>query len=388
MSDAGDAALNVARALQPLIRAEADEIERSSRLPDHLARPMADAGLFQMFLPREVGGPEVHPLTALYVCEALAEADGSVGWCASVSSALSTYLAWLPPEELAQIAGPKPALRLSGSARPLGVARPVEGGYIVNGRWDFASNIHQADIYMGTCIVQDGEARAAGQPVKTRAVAIEPNQGEILDTWHTLGMRGTGSHDFEVRDLFVPTRRVASLRYARALSGQVFHPRLQRIVIWSPTAGVALGIARGALNAFRQVAEGRTANNPVPLRDRAEIQLVAGRVEAQVGAARAYCVSAIQRAWEAVAEDAIAPEALDTALANARLAITHAMNVGAEATAILQRAAGTSGVYNVAGMERRFRDGHVANQHAAGLDLHLQTAGSVLLGVPSAEAYF
>ena len=385
--DADDAVMAAALALQPLIVAEADDIERTGRLPDRLATPMAQAGLFQLYLPSQVGGPEVHPLTALSVCEALAIADGSVAWCASVSSALSTYLAWLPPDELARIAGPKPTLRLSGSARPLGHARPVEGGYIVNGRWDFASNVNQADFYMGTCVVHDG-TRSAGQPVKTRAVAIPPSQGVILDTWHTLGMRGTGSHDFEVTELFVPTARIASFRYGLALKGRVFHPRLQRVVIWSPTAGVALGLARGALNAFRDVAAGRSASNPVALRDRAEIQLVAGRAEAAVGSARAYCFSAIEAAWQAVGETDIEPGDLDAALANARLAITHAMNVAAEVTAMLQRAAGTSGVYNRAGMERRFRDAHVANQHAAGLDLHLQTAGSVLLGVESGEPYF
>jgi alkylation response protein AidB-like acyl-CoA dehydrogenase len=387
--------VDAALGLQGAIRSAADRIEVEASLPEDLVASMAEAGLFQLYLPHDAGGPEVSPRTALLTCEHLARADGSVGWCASVSSALSNYLGWLPADGLAEIAGAgavggRPRLRLSGSARPLGVAVPVEGGFVARGRWDFASNVTQSGWYAGTCIIE--EPRATGSPPRARAMLFPVEDGRILRTWSVLGMRGTGSHDFAVDDVFVPQRRVTSFRYALARHSRVFHPRLGRVVIWAPTAGVALGIARGALDDFRELAEHPTTSSPVPLRERQDVQLAFGRAEAITVAARAFCLDAIDAAWEVVGRIA-SPERpqleqdldrdLDRAVAHARLAITHAMNEAVRVVDLLQRAAGTAGVYNTGRIERRFRDAHVAVQHAAGLDQHVEAAARVLLGVPS-----
>jgi alkylation response protein AidB-like acyl-CoA dehydrogenase len=377
------AVVGAAERLAPRIRAAADAIEVDGRLPDDLADDMAAADLFQLFLPADAGGPEVSPLTALLVTEQLARADGSVGWCASVSSALSNYLGWLPADGLAEVAGSStPRLRLSGSARPLGTAVPVEGGFIARGRWDFASNIAQSHWYAGTCVID--ESRPTGAQPRARAMLFPVADGRIVPTWSVLGMRGTGSHDFAVEDVFVPARRVTSFRHALARTGRVFHPRLARVVIWAPTAGVALGIARGALDDFAALSRGASTSSPVPLCQRPDVQTAVGRAEAIVAAARAYCVDAIGAAWQAVGPDGPGDGAeLDRAIAHARLSITHAMSEAVRVVDLLQRAAGTGGVYTVGRLERRFRDAHVAVQHAAGLDQHVEATGRVLLGLPS-----
>ena len=172
---------------------------------------------------------------------------------------------------------------------------------MARGRWDFASNVTQSGWYAGTCIID--EPRPAGSPPRARAMLFPVADGRIIRTWSVLGMRGTGSHDFAVDDVFVPQRRVTSFRYALARTGRVFHPRLGRVVIWAPTAGVALGIARGALDDFAELAAHPTTSSPVPLRDRPDVQLAVGKAEAIATAARAYCLDAIDAAWEAVGRD-------------------------------------------------------------------------------------
>jgi alkylation response protein AidB-like acyl-CoA dehydrogenase len=377
--------VEAARQLTGQIRQRADEIEQAGQLPDDLVESISDAGLFQMFLPRHVGGPEADPLSAFRVTEHLARADGSVGWCVSISSAISSYLGWLSPEALSEVVGPEPRLRLSGSARPLGVAVPMEGGYRIRGHWDFASNVLHSQWYIGTCIIQDSVNRA-GAP-KARAVIMPVSSGRVERTWSVLGMRGTGSHDFVVDEAFAPAHLVASQRYALAQPSRLFHPRVAMIVTWSPTAGVALGLARGALDDFAALSGQRSTNSPVPLAQRKDVQAALARAEAIVGSARAFVISAVGEAWEAVAADT-PPRELDEAVARARLAITHAMGEAVRAVDLLQRAAGTGGVFTRSGLERRFRDVHTAYQHAAGLPIHLEAAGRVLLGLPAEAPYF
>ena len=368
--------VHAARDLEPVVRDIAVTIERDGQLPQRLVDAMTAAGVFCMYQPENGGGPELDPVSSLLVTEHLARADGSVAWCASVSTALSNALGWLSEEGLAEVTGGS-LTRLAGSARPLGMATKTEGGYVVRGHWDFASNVLQADWYVGACVVDEG---TVGAVAKVRAMFIPIAEGRVERTWSVLGLRGTGSHDFVVDETFVPARRVASLRYALARKSRVYDPRLDRVMMWSPTAGVALGLARGALDDFAVLSRAKTTMSTVPLRERPDVHTAVGRAEAIVAACRAYCLDAIAAAWEAVGAD-VAPNDLDRAIAHAQLAITFAMNQCVDAVDRLLRASGTAGVFTGAGLERRFRDLHVAVQHAAGLPMHIQAAGRVLLGL-------
>lgn len=377
------AAAHVAELAAPL----RDQIEADGQLPPVVVDAMSEARLFQLYCPIEAGGPQADPVTVFQVTETLARADGSVAWCSSISTALSTYLAWLSPAGLAEVTGAGGRVRLAGSARPLGVARPVgESGFQVDGHWDFASNVAHADYYVGTCILEDGRPQPEGLP-RTKSVFVPVGQGTVVPTWDALGMRGTSSHDFVVEDLFVPADRVTAMRHVRERSAFVYRDRLTAVAIWSPTAGVALGLARGALDDFGALAVRPTTASPTALRERREAQLALGQAEAIVGAARAYCVATIGAAWEAFQAGGQAGE-LDLPIAQARLAITHAMGEAVRAIQLLQRAAGTTGLFARAGLERRFRDAHVASHHAAGLAGHIEAAGRVLLGLPAGLPYF
>jgi alkylation response protein AidB-like acyl-CoA dehydrogenase len=226
-----------ARALAPQIIAARDEAERLRRTPPALAKALTDAGLYQMFLPRSVGGMELPPLVAFEAIEELSKADGSVGRCAMIASDVAMITGWLPTETVRKMAGSPPDLRAAGSLRPQGRAWPVDGGYQVKGRWNFASGIMHANWLYCPTIVMDGDKpqpTPAGTP-KVRAMWLPIEDADIVDTWQTIGMRGTGSQDFIVDDKFVPEDRTCFIAEPPVEKGALFNPRLFLVTLWVTT---------------------------------------------------------------------------------------------------------------------------------------------------------
>lgn len=370
-----------AQALVPHIQAARHEIETECGLPASLVQEMARAGLFQLHLPRSMGGLECDLLASVRVMETLAAAEGSVGWCASISSAISYLVVRLPPQVGITLFGQPPDARLAGSLRPEGRSRMVEGGYRVSGRWDFASGINHANWMYCSCVVEDDRGPChtpEGVPM-VRALMVPRDAVTVHDTWQVAGMRGTGSHDFEVDDVFVPHAHTLSVVDGVAHGGPLYHPRLLVIGAGAPTAGVALGLARGAIDALRAMAANTASTmSTTALRDRPLVQRRVAEAEAIVGAARAYLLDAMGQVWEAVTTDVPDPSA---EVAQARLAMTHAMHESVKAVDRVFHAAGTNAVYEKNPLERYFRDVHVAVQHAVGRPEQFESAGKVLLGL-------
>ena len=378
-----DQLLDAANLAAEVVAADGDRIEREGRLTDRVVAAIEDAQLFRLFLPRSVGGPEADPVSALLAVEAISRADGSAGWCAQVSSANSWQLATLAPDTVLDMLGAgADSRRFSGSARPLGRAVPVPGGYLVSGRWDFASNSAHAGWYCGACISEEDGRR------RVRAAFFPTSDARIIDTWDVTGLRGTASNDVEVSDLFVPAERVSAGRHLRAQPGALYNQRLLMVSNWALTAGVALGISAGAIDAFVFLAGEGTANTvDVALRDRPSVQGAVGRASALVGAARAYCLDAIGSAWES-ARAGDTGNGLDRPVREARLAITHAMHSAVQVVDLLFHAAGTRSIFARHQLERRFRDAHVAVQHGAGLPSHFEAGGRLALGLPAGAPFW
>lgn len=370
-----------AQSLAPQIRAMSDALENTRQFPSVLVEALEAAGLFQLYLPQAMGGPEVAPLTAFRAIEALSRADGAVGWCAMIAVAESLFLGWLPPEVGRTLFGQPPKVRMAGSLRPEGKAWVVEGGYRVQGQWDFASGIHHANWLMCTCLVMAGDTprqTAAGLP-ETRILLVPITQATIVDTWSVVGLRGTGSQDFVVDNVFVPAAHTFSLTAPPQAPGPLYHPRLLFAVAWTPTVANALGIARGAIDTFMGLAaQAHSTSSTTLLRDRPLVQTRVAEAEAIVGAARAYVCDAVGAAWEAVCAGAADPS---REIAQARLAITHGMHEAVRAVDLVFHAAGTNAVYRKHRLERSFRDVHTAVQHAAGLHVNIENAGKALLGL-------
>lgn len=367
--------------LAPKIIAARDEAERQRRTPANLAAEISRAGLYQMFMPRSIGGPELEPLVAFRAVEELSKADGSVGWCAMIASDVSLFTGWLLPEVGRKMSGQPADLRVSGSLRPQGRAHPISGGFRVNGRWNFASGIDNATWLYCPCIVMDGDKpkmSPAGTPV-IRAMWLPASAVSIVDTWSVIGMRGTGSQDFVVEDQFVPHEHTCFLGEKPHATGPLYQPRAMLTVVWTATAGNALGIARGAIDDFVALAAREASTQSTALlRDRAFVQSRIAEAEAILNAARAYLIDAVGTAWAALSARETDPA---REIMQARLAITHSMHEAVRVVDLVFHTAGTNAIYTRNPLERHFRDIHVAVQHNSAFPAHYESAGKVLLGL-------
>jgi alkylation response protein AidB-like acyl-CoA dehydrogenase len=279
------------------------------------------------------------------------------------------------------MAGSPADLRLAGSLRPQGRAWPVEGGYRVTGQWNFASGIDHARWLLCPCVLMDDEGprlTPSGTPA-TRMMWVPADAATVIDTWSVMGMRGTASHDFALKDQIVLQEQTSSLAESPVQTGPLYQPRAMFIAVWTATVANSLGIARGAIDDFVELAtrEASTMSTAL-LRDRPLVQNNVAHAEAIVNAARAYVHDAVGRAWEAFEAGDPDPTSRIT---QARLAITHGMHEAVRAVDLVFHAAGTNAIYTRNPLERPFRDIHVAVQHGAALPGHLESAGKALMGL-------
>jgi len=367
--------------LIPQVLAAREECEALRHVPSSLVQALAATGVLQMYLPRGMGGPELPPLAVFYAVEEISRADGSIGWCTMLSTAISSLMGWLDADAGRAMAGSPANMRTAGSIRPLGRARRVEGGYRLEGRWDFASGVNHANWLLTPCVIWEGDkplCTPTGAP-RVRSYFVAAENATILDTWHVLGLRGTGSHDFTIADVFVPESRSFHTDEPQRQPGVLYDPRLHITWVWTATVANAVGIARGALDVFGELAGKKASTTSTALlRDRPLVQWRYAEAEAILSAARAYLVSAIGNLWTRASRG---ERDLDAAVAQARLAITHGMHEAARSVDLVFHAAGTNAIYEKNALERYFRNIHVAVQHAAGLPPHMEAAGKALLGL-------
>ena len=385
MGNIGDQAddgglLAAAQALAPVIRARRDEIERERRLPTDLVEQMRRAQLFQLLLPKALGGPEVSPRILVAVVKELARADGSAGWCAGIASAFGLLAPYLPEPAAQEIFGAGHIV--PGTTNPmLGKAAPVPGGFQLSGRWTWCSAVGFCDWMVLAAMVHDGEQMHRGPTgaPDARILMVPQGAGTITDTWHVSGMRGTGSHDFSVTDLFVPDARVLPAFFTPVDTGPLLY-RIPFISLFATSlAAVTLGIARAAIDALVEIAAVKTPMaSPVLLRERPQAQANIGRAEALLGAAEAFLLAALDALWD---EAAAARQPSLAQRAHLRAATTFAAEAGARAVDLVHEAAGGSAVHENGPIARCFRDVHAATQHIGLASNTYEVIGRVLLGL-------
>ena len=376
-----------ARALRPQIIAARDEMDQHRRLPSSLIKAMDDAGLFRTYMPSSLGGPEVDPVTAFQIVEELAMSDGSVGWCAFIAGSLSLFTGWLETPVARELFGTPPTLRGAGSFRPLGTARITDGGYVVTGQWDFASGCQHSNWLALNCVVADdsGPCLNVGGPLdgtpQLRMMTVSTEDARIVDNWSVIGLHGTGSNDVAVTELFVPDNRTFALVDQPFDTAPLCQFRSAMAVTFTPLAGHTLGMARGAMNAFQELAgsSGTTMNMSL-LRDRPQVQEVVGRAEAIISGARAYVLDSAGTMWEAMQSG---DERLGDRVLQTRLAVTHAVHESERAIDMLYHASGTNALRSRHLLERYFRDVNAAMMHAGGLVANFEQGGRVALGLPA-----
>jgi alkylation response protein AidB-like acyl-CoA dehydrogenase len=340
------------------------------RLPDDLARAMAEAGLFALLVPRALGGLELDPLAAADVVEAASLVDGSAGWAVMIGAQSAWFAAFLPQPVAEQVVG-RPAATLAGVLRPGGRAVPIDGGYRVSGRWSFASGCTYADHLYGTCVIE--------RPRALRLVYVPAAAATVQDTWRSVGLRATGSHDFALRDVTVAedwTLPMPALGTAPH-DGPLYRDGYQSLA-FVLQAAQALGVARGALVAFTELAADTTRwLSGAALRDRPMVQITTARAEAKVASARAWLRETVADVWATILTgDPPDPRQR----VRVRLAITHGISAAVGAADVLQQVAGAAAVPEDHPLQRRFQDLRTAAAHVQAAPSIFELTGGLLLG--------
>jgi alkylation response protein AidB-like acyl-CoA dehydrogenase len=376
-----EAIIEAAQGLAPQIRAAGHQIESERRLPAAIVDAMKRAGVFGMTMPREWGGPELDPLSQIRVIEALSYADGSVGWCAMINSDGGYFTAYLDPEVAREMYRDLEA-PTGGSLLFTGKAEAVDGGYRINGRWPFVSGCTHCDWLIFSCnVIENGKPRMMPNGFPERRFCFVPaREAEVLDTWYTTGLCGSGSNDVAVKDLFIPAERTYGFPAPPRRDGALYaYP----LMFAYNLPGVTLGIARAAIDRFievaprRQVTMSMLTGKPVMLKDEAYAQNAVARAEALVGSARDYLFARMEEIWQSLLGGS-QPTLKQRALY--RIAIGHAHTVCVEAVEGLFKAYGGGAVYASSPFDRSLRDMITINQHTMNSLKIYETAGRILLG--------
>ncbi len=372
-----------ARALGPIIGQHAETTERERRLARPILEAMREAGLFRMFTPRTLGGLESDPLTVAHVVEQIASFDSAAAWTLQAGNTGSWWAGRLPEDGISELFAAGPDLMMAASFSPPHRAESARGGYRLSGRGPLASTIHDAPWVMMTGVVFDGE-----QPRMTSVgplmvgLVMRTSEVQIIDTWRSLGMRGTDSNDVAAAGVFVPERRsfVIAPSYE---PGPHFSGPLHRLPALASTdviiAPVALAIARGAIAALRELADRKTPlGSTKTMRHRPAVQSALADAEAQVRAARLFFHETLGTTWQrALANE---PATLEQR-ADLMLASTHAVRTSAHVADLMHRLGGTSGIYERSRLERHFRDAQTVRHHGFVSESRLETVGQVYLGL-------
>lgn len=386
MATTASSSLDAARAVAPLIREHADIIESERRLPEPVVNALMTAGIFKLLAPRTLGGGEADPVTVCRVIEELSEADGSTGWCAMLGISYGLF-GGLVPERAAQEIFADPGAIVAGSFRPSGTARTTEDGYVVSGRWPFGSGIMHSTWAIGGCrIFDDDKPRRTptGAP-ETRVLLFPIREVKIIDTWHVAGLRGTGSHDYAVTDVVVPIHRGFSFTEEPVHPGALYS--LPAVALFTALiASVALGIARHALEALKELAANKaSARSQIVLREQAQIQAEIGEAEGLLRAGRAFLYETVNTVW-------------DVALRGRRLtweqrgllwlSSTQAVTQALQAVDLMFRAGGASSIYVTSPLERCLRDIRTAAQHHVVTPGNYEVVGQLYLGLDVAGTFW
>ena len=373
--------IEAARGIAPVIQKHKDEAERERRLSRPVLDALYETGLLRMFTPRSLGGLETDPITRSLVIEELASRDTVVGWTLDNPLDWAYFCARLSEAGVEDIYRNGPNILIAAQyGRPLN-ATPVQGGYRVTGRAPFFSNCYDADWIASTALVMDA-CQAQAEP-EVIMVYLPREQCEIIDTWNTMGMRGTGSHDVSATDVFTPKARTFPIA-PEFEPGSHYQGPLYRFPLVGVGATslppVMFAVARLAIDYVSELAQGKTpVVSSVLLRERASVQAKLAQAEAILRSSRLFLYDTVSDVWDAV----VAGKAISmNQRADLLLAMTHAVSSSARAVELAYNIAGTSGFRTDSPLERYFRDVQVLKHHAFGAETRYETAGQVYLGLP------
>jgi len=373
-----------AHRLRPLIEEHAAAAEEGRRLAAPTVEALTDADMMRMCTPAAYGGPEVDPVTLIEAIEAVAIADGAAGWCSMIASTTSSMAAFLPAETATEIYGDAKVVT-GGVFAPngKGVATEADGveGFTVTGRWAWGSGTQHCQWVLGGAMCDDGTFRLCWFP-----------QGDVKfhDTWHTGGMRGSGSLDYSVDEVFVPT--VFTMQ--PGVTKPVVDSKLARFpnftLLAAGVSAVGLGAARRAMDELIDTAQGKKPQySSRTLAKSAYTQIEVARAEAQLRSARAFLLDEVAGAWASLNASGPDEEGVTVEQRTAiRLAATHAATTSASVADTAFTLAGGTAVYDTSVLGRCMRDAHVVTQHIQTAPKLNEKIGQLLLGQDTDTSMF
>ena len=371
--------------IAPIIREHSAAGERERRLAQPVVDAMLGAGLFRMWVPKAFGGLELDPMATFRVIEEIARIDSAAAWNLQISTAASALYAWFENDSPKEIFAETPDVVIAAAFSPPAQIVPVEGGYRLSGRWSFGSGCQYSSWFIGPSVVMDGDepqVSSGGDPIQLM-ITFRAEDVEILDTWHTLGMRGTGSHDFVAKDVFLPERHTAPLVPLEKL-GTAYEGALYRYTIWHAIAILAppaLGVARAAIDELVELAKRKTPRyTRSTVRERQVAQAQVAQAEALLGAGRAYLYEALRDVWDTAVQGEMINLNQKIKL---QLASTYAIQAAAQAVDLVHGAAGATAIREESAIQRHFRDVHTITQHAFTSASRYESVGQLLFGLES-----
>jgi alkylation response protein AidB-like acyl-CoA dehydrogenase len=380
-------ALVTARALAGQLDARAREGERLRTMPSDLVDHLRDAGMFGLASPRSLGGAELPAAEIVRVVEELCRADGSAGWTVLIGNS-TAFLAWLDPAVAASLLADRPAPISAAVFAPTGQLTRAGDGLRLTGRWSYSSGSAHADLFFGGGLVMAaaGPRMVAGRGPDWRLAVTSASDVTVHDTWDSIGLRGTGSHDVTVDGLAVPVEHTMSPFFEAARhDGPLF--RLPFFTLIGVTiAGFSLGVARRALDEMAAVANTKIRPpGPHPIGHDGDVQVAIAHAEGALQAARAFVFEALDVVWDAALSGDVPS---DDRRARFLLANQHAMHVAVDAVTTAIGFGGMAALRPEHPLQRCLRDIHAANQHIYFSQAATKRYAKSLLGMEQETHWF
>ena len=373
------ALLQAVASIRDILAAHADEAEALRTLPQASVAALRESGLFTLKMPAVLGGAEADPVTQVEVIEAVSYIDPSTGWSLMIGAGGLSFCAFLPDEAIEKMFYGGRIPTLAGAIMP-GRAIAVNGGYRVTGRWSWASGIRHAEWIAAHVLVE----RQKGGPPESRLAMLPAVGVAIHDVWHVAGLKGTGSCDFSVTDLFVPEGFTFDLRAMQPKrGGPLYQLGLPGLLI-NEFAGFALGAGRRALDAIIDLAQTkrRGYGKQTSLAERAVFQHMLGESDLRLRAVRGLIIALLEKAWETVCAGKRPDPQLQVEL---RSATTLLSDVAVDVATQAFRYGGGSAVHLDNILQRCLRDLQVGAAHLMVSDSAYELHGQCLLGMPEVD---
>jgi len=376
--------LGTAREIGPMLSQYSQEEENNRRPSRQVLDALRDAGLFRLFLPKSLGGIESDPLTTAKVVEEIAMHNTTAGWSMMVANTSAWWCSRLSDKGIDALYSNGPDTAIAGAFHPPMKATPVDHGYLINGRSPLTSNVHEAQwIFVTAFVMEGGQMKMHNGIPEIIGVFMNSGDCEIIDTWHTLGMKATDSNDVASKDVFVPAHLSYPLAPVfvpnRHFNGPLYQFPAIGASIASLIVPIALAVARNAITELKMLAEKKVPfGSTVSIREKGAVQRKLGIAEAFVQSGRSWLHHTLSEYWKKTqAGEKMSLEERAALL----LAITHTNQTCLQAVDLMYSAGGTSAIYTKNKLAGYFCDAQVIRHHGFANESRYETAAQVYFGL-------